>query len=237
MAKVDHTIAISSCVKSYIQENYKIHDSNITLIHRGCDTRKFNNDPLELSWKSNFLNKFPNAINKKILVLPGRITRWKGAESFINLLERLDDSFHGLIVGPSAKNKEGYLNELKDKISKNRLNSKVTFTGGVSDIQNIYKLADIVYNLSAKPEPFGRTTIEAISCGAKVMGWDHGGTSEILNKLYKQGLVELNNDDDLFQKTIDISISNNYPEKNIYDSQKMLSDKINLYLSLLKTRS
>ena len=40
----------------------------------------------------------------------------------------------------------------------------------------------------------------------------------------------------LFRK-IDISISNNYPEKNIYDSQKMLSDKINLYLSLLKTRS
>ena len=237
MAKVDHTIAISSCVKSYIQENYKIHDSNITLIHRGCDIKKFNNDPLESSWKSNFFNKFPNAINKKILVLPGRITRWKGAESFINLLERLDDSFHGLIVGPSAKNKEGYLKELKEKISKNRLNSKVTFTGGVSDIKNIYKLADIVYNLSTKPEPFGRTTIEAISCGAKVMGWDHGGTSEILNKLYKQGLVELNNDNDLFQKTIDISISNNYPEKNIYDSQKMLSDKINLYLSLLKTRS
>ena len=65
MAKVDHTIAISSCVKSYIQENYKIHDSNITLIHRGCDIKMFNNDPLELSWKSNFFNKFPNAINKK----------------------------------------------------------------------------------------------------------------------------------------------------------------------------
>ena len=47
-------------------------------------------------------------INKKILVLPGRITRWKGAESFIKLLARLDDSFHGLIVGPSAKNKENY---------------------------------------------------------------------------------------------------------------------------------
>ena len=58
-----------------------------------------------------------------------------------------------MIVGPSTKNKEGYLKELKEKISKNRLNSKVTFTGGVSDIQNVYKLAD-VYNLSAKPEPF-----------------------------------------------------------------------------------
>ena len=103
----------------------------------------------------------------------------------------LTDSYHGLIVGPVAKNKKKYLADLKKLIDRRNISNKITFTGGINDIQNVYKISDIVFNLSLKPEPFGRTTIEAISCGTKVIGWDHGGTKEILENLFPNGLVEL----------------------------------------------
>jgi glycosyltransferase involved in cell wall biosynthesis len=115
-----------------------------------------------------------------------------------------------LIVGPSAKNKEGYLKELKEKISKNRLNSKVTFTGGVSDIQNIYKLADIVYNLSTKPEPFGRVAIEAMSIGRCVVAANHGGLKEIISHKINGVLFEHNNVDSLISELNNIMHNPDY---------------------------
>lgn len=106
MSKVDHAIAISDVVKDYIKQNYSLENDQITLIPRGCDISVFNKDPINDNWLNTFFNKYPNTKNKKILTLPGRITRWKGAESFIDLIESLDSSYHGLIVGPVAANKK-----------------------------------------------------------------------------------------------------------------------------------
>ena len=76
---------------------------------------------------------------------------------------------------------------------------------------NVYKFADIVCNLSKTPEPFGRTTIEAASVGTKIMGWDHGGTKEILNELFPHGLVKLGDIQSLKKIGIDYLL---IPEKN-----------------------
>ncbi len=232
MSKVDHAIAISDVVKDYIKQNYSLENDQITLIPRGCDISVFNKDSINDNWLNTFFNKYPNTKNKKILTLPGRITRWKGAESFIDLIESLDSSYHGLIVGPVATNKKSYLRNLKNLVQKKNLEDKITFTGGVSDIENIYKLSNIVFNLSLKPEPFGRTTIEAISCGAKVVGWDHGGTKEILENLFPSGLAKLANIDSLKEVTIKVSNNDLYPKDNVYTSKLMIDKTINLYESL-----
>ena len=232
MSKVDHAIAISDVVKDYIKQNYSLENDQITLIPRGCDMSVFNKDSINDNWLNTFFNKYPNTKNKKILTLPGRITRWKGAESFIDLIESLDSSYHGLIVGPVATNKKSYLRNLKNLVQKKNLEDKITFTGGVSDIENIYKLSNIVFNLSLRPEPFGRITIEAISCGAKVVGWDHGGTKEILENLFPSGLAELSNIDSLKEVTIKVANNNLYPKDNVYTSNLMINKTINLYESL-----
>lgn len=234
MSKVDHTIAISNTVKEYIKSNYALTDAQINLIPRGCDQEKFNNEPIDDIYKYNFFNNYPNTRNKTLLALPGRITRWKGAEAFINLIEELDNSYHGLIVGPVAKNKKKYLADLKELVDRKNISNKITFTGGINDIQNVYKISDIVFNLSIKPEPFGRTTIEAISCGTKVIGWDHGGTKEILENLFPDGLVELFNKNLLIKTTINVAKNKNLPKKNIYTSDQMINKTINLYESVIQ---
>ena len=172
-------IAISNTVKDYIINTYNVPKNKITTIPRGCEEDVFNQDIVPDSWLDNWYEEYPYTKDKIILTLPTRISAWKGIDSFIELIAMLDgDQFHGLVVGPTSKSKQRYLSNLIDKISALGLSNRITFTGSRNDIVNIYKLSDIVFNLSIKPEPFGRTTIEAISCGSKVIGWNHGGTKE-----------------------------------------------------------
>ena len=239
MAKVDHTIAISKTVRDYIKNTYSVEDKNITIIPRGCDPLLFNKIKPNINWLNDWYEEFPQTENKIILTLPTRISQWKGVDSFIDLIANINnDAFHALVVGPTSKKKEKYLNDLQSKIKDKGLDSLITFTGSRNDISNVYKISDIVYNLSIKPEPFGRTTIEAIASGSKVIGWNHGGTKEILEELYPDGLVELNDIAQLKQQTLIIS-KENYakPKENTFLSTKLIDSTIQLYQDLLKDSS
>ena len=73
-------------------------------------------------------------------------------------------------------NKKTYFKKLKTLASDLNLDdTKILFCDGRSDIENVYKISSIVFNLSSKAEPFGRTMIEAAACGSSVVGWDYGG--------------------------------------------------------------
>ena len=234
MSFVDHTIAISNTVESYIIQNYDLEKKDITIIPRGCDPNTFNNVSIDPKEKDDLLNEFPQIKGKKVLTIPGRITKWKGIAEFIQLMSLLDDSYHGLVVGPIAKSKKRYFNKLLEKVSSLNLDNKITFTGSRRDISNIYKISDIVYNLSQTPEPFGRTMIEAISCGTKVVGWNHGGASEILKKLFPQGLVDLDEIEKLRDTTVTIANSSSTPRENTFTAKRMTDSTIDLYNKLLK---
>ena len=237
MSFVDHAIAISNTVESYILETYKLKKKDITIIPRGCDPKEFNKNIINADDKNNLFREFPQLVNKKVLTIPARITKWKGVNEFIELLSLLDNSYHGLIVGPVARSKENYFNKLLKKVKSMEVEEKITFTGSRKDISNIYKISDLVFNLSQKPEPFGRTMIEAIACGTKVIGWNHGGASEILNELFPHGLVKLNNMDELREATINVSSSDLVPKENIFTARKMTDSTIDLYESLIKNHN
>ena len=194
MTYADEIIAISQTVKKYIQKNYSVDESNLHLIYRGCDLQEFNRSPLSQEWKQAWFNEFPQTKNKIILNLPGRVTSWKGIESFVDLFSHIDTSrFHGIIPGPVATNKRSYFNSLNKLIKLKNLSEHLTFCGARSDIAEIYKISNIVMNLSSKPEPFGRTIIEAAACGSHVMGWDRGGVKESINSINPIGLVDYGN--------------------------------------------
>ncbi len=235
MSFTDHSIAISETVKEYMQLKYQIPNEKITVIPRGCDMNVFNNNPLDKEWIISFLKQFPSVADKKILTMPTRITRWKGVDTFVKLLSQLDDTFIGLIVGPVSKSKKRYLKELKFLIAKLKCENKIIFTDSRNDISNIYKFSDLVFNLSSSPEPFGRTMIEAISCGTKVVAWNHGGANEILSTLFPEGLVKLNDVIQL-QETVENLIKNKdlQPSENIFTVSRMTSETIDLYSKLLK---
>ena len=239
MSYADEIIAISDTVKDYILENYSVDTSNLHLIYRGCDLQEFNTTPLSQEWKEAWFNEFPQTRNKTILNLPGRITSWKGIESFIDLFSQLDTSrFHGIIPGPVASNKKNYFNSLTKLIKQKGLADHLSFCGARSDIAKVYKISDIVMNLSSKPEPFGRTIIEAAACGSHVMGWDRGGVKESIQSINPDGLVEYGNIGMLAQqieKVLTSSPPESIPEQ--FTKEHLASSTINVYELALKRAS
>ena len=190
MSYADDIIAISKTVQDYVFKNYDVDQSRVHLIYRGCDIAGIQHVGTFRSLVYFLVRRIsPNERNKTLLTLPGRITGWKGIEDFLKLFSQLDEAkYHGLIPGPVNGNKKRYFQSLLALVKKYNLESAITFCGARTDIANIYKISDIVFNLSSKPEPFGRTIIEAAACGTHVMGWNRGGVKESIGMINPRGL-------------------------------------------------
>ncbi|WP_432697224.1 glycosyltransferase family 4 protein [Marinobacterium sp. YM272] len=196
MTKAEHIIAISDCVHDYITSNYGIDPKHITRIYRGLDPSIFKQNSDNPDWRNRLYQAYPQFKNKRLLVMPGRLSRWKGQEAFLDVMHHLCDlrqDCHGIVVGDAEENKQHYLQELLDKRKALGLDDKVTFVGHRADIQSFYSLADITCHLSNKAEPFGRTVPEALACGCPVIAYDRGGAAESLHQAFPDGLVEADN--------------------------------------------
>ena len=239
MASFDRVIAISKTVEKYVNENYERYlKKPPRLIYRGSDEKYFSNSfvPSE-SYKDNFFKQFTNLKNQKIITFPGRLSSWKGQESFIKLMSDLPDDYSGLIVGPYKSAKPKYLNSLKKLIEDYRLQNKVHFYNAKDDIREIYYLSEVVLNLSSKPEPFGRTILEAAMMGKKIAGWDRGGPGEVLDMCFPQGKVEFNKFNSLVETVKNLSESEDIPSNIFLTSDLMHSKTIGFYLDAIDKNS
>lgn len=196
MAKGEAVIAVSDTVREYILAHYP--DTlpwRISVIHRGVDSLHYPHGwTPPASWQESFFAQFPAARNKRILTLPGRITRLKGHEDFIELVGRLKrrgQPVHGLIVGGATASKQRYLQKLRYRVRSLGLESDISFTGQRDDLKSILAVSSLVLSLSTQPESFGRTTLEALRLGVPTAGYAHGGVGEILQRIYPAGALPL----------------------------------------------
>ena len=203
----DRVIAISHTVHDYIRENYpQIDPGRITVIHRGVDTHHFNRaySP-EPQWSEGFFRDFPQAAGKPLLLMPGRLSRWKGQIEFIELIAALrarGTPCHGLIAGEPTPGKDAYLRELRELVRERDLAGDVSFLGHRADMENLYAISAVVFNLSRHAEPFGRTVIEALATGVPVVAYDYGGPAESLRDCLPEGLVPVGDGKALLHATV-----------------------------------
>ena len=235
MTQGERVIAVSNTVRDYILRNYPDTPAErISVIHRGVDGANYQYgwkpDP---AWQQAFFSQFPNAAGKQLLTLPGRITRLKGHEDFIELIARLKRRslpVHGLIVGGASSSKKRYLQKLRYRVRSMGLESDISFTGQRDDLKNILAITNLVLSLSTQPESFGRTTLEALRLGVLTAGYDHGGVGEILRTMYPQGLLPIGDIDattqriaSLLQQPIPV------PDGDYFPLRDMLSQTLELY--------
>jgi len=204
MTKGDCVIVVSESLKKFILKNYIINEEKLKVIHRGIP-RNFSllKDSKYKKWLLHWREDLQVPRGFKVLTISGRIARNKGIDIFIDLINRLKESninVIGLIVG-EAKSKN-YFELIKEKIKKNKLINEIKLLGFREDIYNIYSVSDIVYAISTSPEAFGRTVIESLKINVPVIGFNHGGVGEQLESIFPQGIVELNNMEELFNKTL-----------------------------------
>ena len=115
-----------------------------------------------------------------VIMLPGRLTDWKGQRVLLAALAKLSTrKFRCLLVGDD-QGRSGYRRDLESFVSKHELQSVVHIVGHCKDMPAAYMLADVVISASTKPEAFGRIIVEAQAMGKSVIATDHGAAPELL---------------------------------------------------------
>ena len=192
MTKGERVIAISNFIAGHILKNYGVPRKQIRVIPRGIDLEKYNPSNISHERIIKLAHKWRMPDDKRIIMLPGRLSRWKGHRVFIEaikILQRAD--VQCLIVG-SDRNQENYRNELQDHIIQLGLHNKIHVVGHCDDMPAAYMLTDLVISASTDPEAFGRVAIEAQALGRLVIGTNHGGSKESIFNEKTGWLVEPN---------------------------------------------
>ncbi len=239
MTRGERVIAVSDTARDYITTNYpEVDPQKIVTIYRGVDPRDFpfGFKPAD-DWIDAWYATYPFLRNKKVLTLPGRMTRLKGHEDFIELVGKLIARglpVHGLIVGHLDPKRKKYIAGLQQEIAARGLVDRVTFPDHRADIREIYSCSDIVLSLSRKPESFGRTTLETLGLGIPVVGYDHGGVGEILARIYPQGRVPLDDMRELVETvTRLLERPQPVPRSDNFRLEEMLDQTLQLYRGLV----
>lgn len=235
MCRGERVIAVSNTVRDYIRDNYPQTDMNrVRVIYRGIDPEEFpyGYKPTD-EWLGQWYEQYPQLKGKKVLTLPGRLTRLKGHHDFIDLIKRLRDDgqlVHGLIVGGEDPKRKAYAQEIRDRVAQEGLTEDIIFTGNRSDMRDVYAVSDVVLSLSKKPESFGRTVLEALSIGTPVVGYDYGGVGEVLANFFPIGRVNGFNELAQFFEMYDGHIP---PIKDFYSKKDMVNENIYIYSLIL----
>ena len=206
MARGDHVIAVSGHIRNYTLENYlPAYCPWLHTVYGGTSRQDFpyGYQPDD-SWWQDLYHEFPELRLRRILLLPGRLSRYKGHAAFIEMLAVLQsryDDIHGVILG-EARPGSRYVNELEGLAERNGVSHRLTFCGLRTDMRDWMAASHIVFNLcSDPPEAFGRIATECLSLGVPLIAWNHGGVKEILQQMFPAGAVVPDDVIDLIEKT------------------------------------
>lgn len=194
MTKGDRIIAVSRCMREHILENYpKTPAGSIVVIPNSVDATKFTPDyKPSAQWLEKWYTDYPELKGKFTLCLPGRITRLKGAPHLGPILRQLRSKgipAHAVIAGETKKGKEAYRDEVQAGFASEGVADYVTWTGHRRDLADVLCACDVTLSLTLQPESFGKTTLEALSLGRPVAGYEHGGVGEQLEQFLPAGMV------------------------------------------------
>ncbi len=246
-------IAGSNFIFNHINENYQkylnLKKQKLMVIFRGINLEYFN--------KKNILEKKLNDLaldwkvdrKKFIILLPGRLTRWKGQENFIKALNLLSEEYNienflAIILG-SNQGREVYSKKLSLLVERYRLGKKITFIEHCKEMPLAYALSNLVVSSSIEPEAFGRVAVEAQAMNKPIVASDIGGSREtVLNG--KSGLLYKFNDPKELAKAINkiikmdkelVSLMGEVGRKNVetkYNVDQMCQTTFTEYKKLLK---
>ena len=193
-------IAGSNFIFSHINENYGDFFLNrkrkLLVIFRGINANYFNPQKISLSKIEKFSKKNSIDRNKFIILLPGRLSFWKGQKIFIEALKLLSEQnnnqpFEGIIIG-GDQGRSVYKKQLIALVERYRLKKIIKFIDHCDEMPVAYKIANLVCSCSSEPEAFGRVSVEAQSMGIPIVASDIGGSTETIVKdktgfLFKSG--------------------------------------------------
>ncbi len=211
MVRSDLIIAGSNFIFSHIQKNYSTYlnkKKKFLVIFRGINTEYFNPKKIKDSDKTLLRKKWKIDNDKKVILLPGRLTGWKGQEMFIesirNLKENSSDlNFIAVILG-SDQGRKIFKKKLIRLVEQFRLNNEVLFIEHLELMPIAYEISDVVVSTSIEPEAFGRVSVEAQAMEKPILASNIGGSNETIINEKTGFLFEAGNSKNLSEKLSEI---------------------------------
>ena len=195
MVRSNLIIAGSNFIFSHVRSNYSEYlnkKKKFLVIFRGINIDYFDPTTTLESEENNLISKWGLKKDKRIILMPGRLTSWKGQEIFIEALKLVNEelgyeAFYGVILG-SDQGRNIYSKKIKRLAEQYRLNNQLKFIKHCENMALAYKVSDFVVSASTKPEAFGRVSVEAQSMEKLIIASNIGGSNEtIINN--KTGLL------------------------------------------------
>ena len=211
MVRSDLIIAGSNFIFSHIKENYSKFmklDKKFLVIFRGINVDYFDPSTKLESDEKKLLQKWEINKEKKIILLPGRLTSWKGQELFIEAIHLVNVElgylpFYAVILG-SDQGRSLYKKKLIRLMERYRLTKNLKFIDNCKNMAVAYKISDIIVSASIEPEAFGRVSVEAQSMQKPIIASNIGGSKETIVNDKTGFLFETEKPGELCKKIIEI---------------------------------
>ena len=211
MVRSNLIIAGSNFIFSHINKNYSKYlgaKKKLLVIFRGINVDYFDPSTTTETQEKQLLIDWQIDKSKKIILLPGRLTSWKGQESFIEALSLVNkelgyDSFYGVILG-SDQGRNVYKKKITRLVEQHRLTNQLKFIEHCKNMPVAYKISDLIVSASIEPESFGRVAVEAQSMKKPILASDIGGSNETVENGKTGFLFEAGNPVSLSNKILEI---------------------------------
>ena len=251
MVKSNVVIAGSNFIFSHIKENYSDYldyKNKLLVIFRGINVDYFDSTTKTEEEEKKLLKNWDIEKNKKIILLPGRLTSWKGQELFLEAINLVNtqlgyEAFYAIILG-SDQGRDLFKKKLIRLSEKYRMTKQVKFIDHCKDMALAYKVSDIIVSSSIEPEAFGRVAVEAQSMGKIIIASNIGGSNETVvdektGYLFESGnpkslsekIFKVLNLDDMTLKTVGIEGRKNAVSK--FNVEKMCFSTYSEYKKLI----
>lgn len=248
IAKGERVIAISYFVAQYLRDSFGLDDSVIRVVQNGIALEKFHPTAVtpERMIKVGREWRLPDGVN--VILMPGRLTRWKGHHVLIDAIAELKRSDIFCVLLGSDQGRTEYRAELEAAICAKGLEGKVRIVDHCSDMPSAYMLANVVVSASTDPEGFGRVPVEAQAMGRPVIATDHGGVQETIRR-GETGWLIPPNDAQSLSRAINEALSLTPQQRAIlatramahiaenFTREKMAHETMSVYAELLEARA
>lgn len=247
MIKSDRVIAGSNFILNHIHSNYN-SKINIDLVKRGIDESYFSPSQIQELEKDNLRKQMGFSDKNFLVLLPGRLTNWKGQKLFIEsaiILKKQDQlsNIFFIILGDS-QGRIQYENNLRDLIESNKMIDKIRIVKPMQNMPLAYAFSDLIVSASIEPEAFGRVSVEAQSMEKPILSSAIGGSLETIKPEKTGWLFDHNSKEDLAKNIYNISKMSKAAlqslgkegRKNVienYTKDKMCLKTLEIYQSLV----
>tara|TARA_A100001037_G_scaffold225139_1_gene203071 strand:- start:387 stop:1541 length:1155 start_codon:yes stop_codon:yes gene_type:complete len=245
MLRSDLVIAGSNFIFSHIKENYKEYLNNskkFLVIFRGINIDYFDASTTLTEDEDKLFKSWNLEVEKKTILLPGRITEWKGHEMFIEAMNKINiqlghKSFKAVILG-SDQGRDLYKKKLIRLVEKYRMNDQIKFVDHCENMPLAYKISDLIVSTSIEPEAFGRIAVEAQSMEKPIIASNLGGSKETIVNNKTGILFDAGDSDDLSKKIIEFfNFDKSTIEQMGKEGRKNVSAKFNVEKMCFSTYS